>query len=66
MARKKFSCRLGRHVWTTRIELGEEYSVCALCGATPGRLARPPMSGTDLEWMKMGDRSSTTSEGRGK
>jgi hypothetical protein len=29
---KKLACRLGRHDWTTRVEEGESYKVCAACG----------------------------------
>ena len=29
---KKLACRLGRHEWTTRVERGECYKVCAACG----------------------------------
>jgi hypothetical protein len=29
---KTLACRLGRHEWTMRVEAGEEYRVCAVCG----------------------------------
>ena len=29
---KKLSCRIGRHAWTTRVEQGESYKVCSVCG----------------------------------
>jgi hypothetical protein len=29
---KRLACRLGRHDWTTRVEEGESYKVCAACG----------------------------------
>ena len=32
---KKLACRLGRHEWTTRVEQGESYKVCAACGKSP-------------------------------
>ena len=32
---KKLACRLGRHDWTTRVEEGESYKVCAACGKEP-------------------------------
>jgi|KBSMisStandDraft_5_1062788.scaffolds.fasta_scaffold351331_2 hypothetical protein len=32
---KKLACMLGRHEWTTRLEGGESYKVCAACGKTP-------------------------------
>jgi hypothetical protein len=32
---KKLACRLGRHDWTTRVEEGESYKVCANCGKPP-------------------------------
>ena len=31
---KKLACRLGRHEWTTRVEDGESWEVCAACGKT--------------------------------
>jgi hypothetical protein len=34
---KRFSCRLGRHTWTTHVEQGESYTVCSGCGKTPSR-----------------------------
>ena len=39
---KKLACRLGRHDWTTRVEGGESYKVCASCGKTP-REQGPPV-----------------------
>lgn len=38
---KTLACRLGRHVWTMRVEAGEEYGVCAVCGKTS---SGPPSS----------------------
>ena len=29
---KKLSCWIGRHAWTTRVEQGESYKVCSVCG----------------------------------
>jgi hypothetical protein len=29
---KKLACRLGRHEWTTRVEEGESWQVCAARG----------------------------------
>jgi hypothetical protein len=29
---KTLLCWVGRHAWTTRIEHGEKYSVCSVCG----------------------------------
>jgi hypothetical protein len=43
---KKLACRLGRHEWTTRVEGGENYKVCASCGKSPPESLR---SGPDLE-----------------
>ena len=43
---KKLACRLGRHDWTTRVEEGEEYKVCAACGKTAPDSGR---SGAELE-----------------
>jgi hypothetical protein len=37
---KKLACRLGRHEWTTRVEEGESYKVCAACGKTPSDSGR--------------------------
>jgi hypothetical protein len=39
---KKLACRLGRHEWTSRVEGGESYKVCAACGKFA---ARPEHSG---------------------
>ena len=45
---KKLACRLGRHDWTTRVEEGESYRVCAACGKAaqtrgrPGSESNPP------------------------
>ncbi len=33
---KPLACWLGRHRWQTRIEQGEEFSVCAACGKEGG------------------------------
>jgi hypothetical protein len=38
---KKLACRLGRHDWTTRVEEGESYKVCAACGKTAPDSPRP-------------------------
>jgi hypothetical protein len=38
---KKLACRLGRHDWTTRVEGGENYKVCAACGKTVADLSYP-------------------------
>jgi hypothetical protein len=46
---KKLACRLGRHEWTTRVEDGESYKVCAACGTT--RDSR--RSGSELEQSDM-------------
>ena len=43
---KKLACRLGRHEWTTRVEEGESYKVCASCGKSPKGSRR---SGSELE-----------------
>ena len=29
---KPLSCWVGRHLWTTRVEQGESYTVCSNCG----------------------------------
>ena len=41
---KKLACRLGRHEWTTRVEGGENYKVCAACGKSL-REPSPPGQG---------------------
>jgi hypothetical protein len=49
---KKLACRLGRHEWTTRVEGGESYKVCAVCGKA---LPDPPAPGPEDEepdWQK--------------
>jgi hypothetical protein len=33
---KSLACWLGKHSWTTRIEHGEEFAVCAACGKERG------------------------------
>lgn len=38
---KKLACRVGRHDWTTRVEEGESYKVCAACGKSPPDSRRP-------------------------
>jgi hypothetical protein len=38
---KKLACRLGRHDWTTRVEEGESYQVCAACGKSPREPGQP-------------------------
>jgi hypothetical protein len=32
---KKLACRVGRHKWTTRVEGGASYKLCAACGKSP-------------------------------
>jgi hypothetical protein len=53
------SCRLGRHAWTVRVNQGESYKVCAACGKTPRRGGKPPLSQTDLDYMKAGGPAGT-------
>ena len=43
---KKLACRLGRHEWTTHVEGGESYKVCASCGTTA---PDSPRSGPDQQ-----------------
>ena len=38
---KKLACRLGRHDWTTHVEEGESYKVCAACGKSPREPREP-------------------------
>jgi hypothetical protein len=33
---RRLACWLGKHSWTTRIEHGEEFSVCSACGKERG------------------------------
>jgi len=50
---KKLACRLGRHEWTTRVDEGESYKVCAACGKSqresepPGQQRKPPGHGLE-------------------
>ena len=37
----RFSCWLGRHDLTTRVEQGESYTVCSKCGKTPRGAEKP-------------------------
>jgi len=39
----RFKCRIGRHQYVTRVEGGEEYTVCAVCGKErdDGEIGRP-------------------------
>ena len=53
---KSLACRIGRHSWTTRVEGGETYRVCAACGKAPsGPRGKKPLSdaymdpGSELE-----------------
>jgi len=52
---KKLACRLGRHDWTTRVEEGESYRVCAVCGKAapdqgrPGSESNPPADAGGLK-----------------
>ena len=32
---KPLACWIGRHEWTSRVERGERYKVCARCGKEP-------------------------------
>jgi hypothetical protein len=38
---RKLACRLGRHDWTTHVEEGESYKVCAACGKLPREPRQP-------------------------
>jgi len=49
---KKLACWFGRHKWEKRVDQGESYETCAECGKTPRGRGKPPMSGTDLNWMQ--------------
>ena len=44
---KRFSCRLGRHSWTTRVDHGEGYEVCSACGKTRRGVGDDPSSAAD-------------------
>jgi hypothetical protein len=52
---KRLACRLGRHDWTTRVEGGESYKVCAVCGKTPPDPPRPGPEKHDYDWQKQKD-----------
>jgi hypothetical protein len=51
---KRLSCWIGRHSWTTRIEKGEEFSVCSVCGKQSGR-GGGGVTQRDREWGKIQD-----------
>jgi len=34
---RPLACWIGRHEWTSRVEQGEAYKVCARCGSEPRR-----------------------------
>jgi hypothetical protein len=34
---RSLGCWIGRHEWTSRVEQGEQYEVCARCGKEPRR-----------------------------
>jgi hypothetical protein len=42
---KKLACWLGRHEWTTRVDEGGSYKVCAACGKWPRELGPPGQQG---------------------
>ena len=46
---KKLACRLGRHEWTTSVEGGQTFKICAACGTTRD----PRRSGSELEQSDM-------------
>jgi hypothetical protein len=45
---KKLACMLGRHDWTTHVEDGESYKVCAACGKSPREQGRRGLCTTVL------------------
>ena len=43
---RTLACRVGRHKWSTKVEQGETYTVCAGCGKERrGRWGDPPGTG---------------------
>jgi hypothetical protein len=61
---KRLACLVGRHSWTTVVEQGESYRTCAACGRTPRSGGKPPVSQTDLDYMKStGQSDSSISSG---
>ena len=58
---KKLACRLGRHDWTTHVEEGESYKVCAACGKSP-RAPGQPGEPTD-HGLSDGEPEAPTGEG---
>ena len=61
---KKLACRLGRHDWTTHVEEGESYKVCAACGKTPREPRQPgPLYQVLLRAAKLGLRPAARSAG---
>ena len=45
---KPLACWIGRHEWTSRVDEGERYKVCARCGKEP-RGRRGVLSREDIE-----------------
>jgi hypothetical protein len=58
---KRLACRLGRHDWTTHVEGGESYKVCAACGKSP-RAPGQPGQPTD-HGLSDGEPEAPTGEG---
>jgi hypothetical protein len=53
---KRLSCWLGRHAWTTRIERGEEFDVCSVCGKEKGGSSGGPRERQrEREWQRAHD-----------
>jgi hypothetical protein len=48
----RLACIFGRHDWTTHVEHGEEYNVCARCGKVP---KDPPTADTFTEAQRIAD-----------
>ena len=50
---KRLACWIGRHKWELRIDHGDEFKVCAVCGRSP-RPRRTGPSLNDSPFMKSG------------
>ncbi|HXH35855.1 MAG TPA: hypothetical protein VNJ54_15855 [Plantibacter sp.] len=49
--RKPLACWLGRHLWTTHVQQGESFTLCARRGKPP-RGRRKQISANDLSWSR--------------
>jgi hypothetical protein len=59
---RRLACMLGRHTWTTHVERGDEYNVCARCGKVP---REPPTPDTFAEAQRIADQRDIAKTGSG-